>query len=43
MEWYSFGMEDGNNKKQLFVRRALENVKAVNGTNSTLKDQKKFF
>lgn len=31
------GIEDGDNKKQLFVRRALENVKAANGTNSTLK------
>ena len=43
MEWYSSGIEDGDNKKQLFVRRALENVKAANGTNSTLKEQKKFF
>lgn len=37
------GMEDGDNKKQLFVRRALENVKAVNGTNSTLKRAEEVF
>ena len=35
------GMEDGDNKKQLFVRRALENVKAVNGTNSTYLEVRK--
>lgn len=36
-------MEDGNNKKQLFVRRALENVRAVNETNSTLKRAEEVF
>lgn len=37
------GMEDGDNKKQLFVRRALEKVKAENGTNSTLKRSEEVF
>ena len=37
------GIEDGDNKKQLFVRRALENVKAANGTNSTLKRAEEVF
>lgn len=32
-----------NNKKQLFVRRALEKVKAENGTNSTLKRSEEVF
>lgn len=37
------GMEDGDNKKLLFVRRALENVKKEVGVNSTLKRDETVF
>jgi len=37
------GMEDGDNKKQLFVRKALEKVRSGNAANSTLKRAEEVF
>ncbi len=37
------GIEEGDNRKQLFVREALENVRKNNGLNSTLKRAEEVF